>query len=83
MCAEIGDPTAYPWVGKPPHFTLDSQVTSWKQLSEWERLGGRTLQWAISTACQQHYQLDVLMARAVKIWVPLFVCVRVCYPLPV
>ena len=61
VCAEIGDPTAYPWVGKPPHFTWDSQVTSWKQLSEWERLGGHTLHWAISTACQQHYQLDVLM----------------------
>jgi hypothetical protein len=129
--SEIGDPTTYPWVGKPPHTianprdqspnplippldeTLSTRgtvskpkrtrkmagsttskdrhwkdesmvieasrwavlqtettpdsvithwITSWKQLAEWERLGGHTLHWAVSTACQQHYQLDVLMS---------------------
>jgi hypothetical protein len=44
-----------------PDSIITHWTTSWKQLSEWERLGGRTLHWAISTACQQHYQLDVLM----------------------
>ena len=44
-----------------PDSVITHWITLWKQLSEWERLGGRTLHWAISTACQQHYQLDVLM----------------------
>ena len=44
-----------------PDSIITHWTTLWKQLSEWERLGGRTLHWAISTACQQHYQLDVLM----------------------
>ena len=34
-------------------------TTLWKQISEWER--GCTLHWAVSTTCQHHYQLDVLM----------------------
>jgi hypothetical protein len=98
---EIGDPTAYPWVGKPPHTQstcparlisfrrikkvrnknvmmillqqnkkrleptpnsiITHWITLWKQLSEWERLGGRNLHWVISTVCRQHYQLNVLM----------------------
>jgi hypothetical protein len=53
------------WVVLQTETTLESIITHWitlwKQLSEWERLGGRTLHWAISTVCQQHYQLDVLM----------------------
>jgi ribonuclease HI len=44
-----------------PDSIITHWTTLWKQLSEWERLGGRTLHWAISTACKQHYQLDVLM----------------------
>jgi hypothetical protein len=53
------------WAVLQTETTPDSVITHWislwKKLSEWERLGGRTLRWAISTACQQHYQLDVLM----------------------
>jgi hypothetical protein len=44
-----------------PDSIITRWTTLWKQISEWERLGGRTLHWAISTTCQQHYQLDVLM----------------------
>ena len=43
-----------------PDSVITHWITSWKKLSEWERSGGRTLHWPISTACQ-HYQLDVHM----------------------
>jgi hypothetical protein len=44
-----------------PDSIITHWTTLWKQLSEWKHLGGRTLHWTISTVCQQHYQLNVLM----------------------
>jgi hypothetical protein len=44
-----------------PDSIITHWITLWKQLSEWERLGGRTLHWSISTVCRQHYQLNVWM----------------------
>jgi hypothetical protein len=44
-----------------PDSIITHWITLWNQLSEWEHSSGRTLHWAISTDCKQHYQLDMLM----------------------
>jgi hypothetical protein len=33
-------------------------LQSWQALSTWEKNGGRTIHWAISTALPQHFHLD-------------------------